>query len=146
MLPLTSSPAWQALLAHRDALATRRISEFWEEDASRGGAFTFYCAGIAADFSKQRITGETVTLLAALARGRGLAEAVERLFSGARVNVTENRPVLHVALRAPRGQTMKAWSDSTRRQWSQCHSARSREPWAITTTGRAWRAPSGSAG
>jgi glucose-6-phosphate isomerase len=99
MTSLTSSPAWQALLAHRDALASRRIGQFWEDDRARGDAFTFHCAGIAADFSKQRATPETIELLVALARERGVTAAIERLFAGERVNATENRPALHTALR-----------------------------------------------
>ena len=99
MPALTSSPAWQALVAHRDALAGRRIGELWEDDPDRGAAFTFQCAGISADFSKQRATAETLALLVQLARERGLPEAIERLFAGERVNVTENRPALHMALR-----------------------------------------------
>jgi glucose-6-phosphate isomerase len=99
MPSLTSSPAWQALVAHRDALAGRRIGQLWEDDAARGEAFTFTCAGIAADFSKQRATPETLALLVALARERGLPAAIERLFAGERVNATENRPALHTALR-----------------------------------------------
>ena len=99
MTPFTSSAAWQALLAHRDGLAGKRISELWEEDAGRGPALTFRCAGLAADFSKQRITPETIALLVALAKERGVPAAIERLFTGERVNVTENRPALHTALR-----------------------------------------------
>jgi glucose-6-phosphate isomerase len=99
MPPFSSSPAWQTLLAHRDALASRRISEFWEEDPARGAALTFACAGLVADFSKQRLRPETIALLAALARERGLPAAIERLFAGERVNSTENRPALHTALR-----------------------------------------------
>ncbi len=99
MSPFSSSPAWQALLAHRQALADRRISDLWEEDAARGDALTFECAGLAADFSKQRVTGETLALLCALARERGLPAAIERLFAGDRLNNTEGRPVLHTALR-----------------------------------------------
>jgi glucose-6-phosphate isomerase len=99
MPSLTSSPAWQALLAHRDAIAGRRIGELWEGDSGRGVALTFHCAGIAADCSKQRATRETLRLLVTLARERGLAAAIERLFAGERVNVTENRPALHTALR-----------------------------------------------
>src|SRR5688572_28677458 len=99
MPSLPSSPAWHALVAHREALAARRIGEFWEDDPARGESFTFHCAGIAADFSKQRATAETLELLVALARERRLPEAIERLFAGERVNVTENRPALHMALR-----------------------------------------------
>jgi len=99
MQRFSTSPAWQALLAHREALAGKRISELWEDDPERGPAFTFRCAGIEADFSKQRITAETVALLVALARERGVPAAIEHLFTGDRVNVTENRPALHTALR-----------------------------------------------
>ena len=99
MPSLQSSPAWQALVAHRDALAGRRIGELWEDDAGRGAAFTHSSAGIAADFSKQRATPETVSLLIALARERGVPAAIERLFAGERVNATENRPALHTVLR-----------------------------------------------
>ena len=99
MQQFSTSPAWQALLAHRDALAGKRISELWEEDPGRGPALTFRCAGIEADFSKQRIDAETVRLLMALARERGVPAAIERLFTGERVNVTERRPALHTALR-----------------------------------------------
>ncbi|HEY4998030.1 MAG TPA: glucose-6-phosphate isomerase, partial [Usitatibacter sp.] len=96
---LTSSPAWQALLAHRDALASTRLSRMWSADPGRGPAFTFACAGIAVDFSKQRVDAQTIALLTALARERGLAAAIERLFTGQRVNTTEDRPALHTALR-----------------------------------------------
>ena len=99
MVPFTSSPAWQALLAHRDELAGRRLSELWEDDPDRGPALTFRCAGIDVDFSKQRITDRTLELLVALARERGVPAAVEKLFTGERVNTTENRPALHTALR-----------------------------------------------
>ena len=99
MPQFATSPAWQALLAHRDAMADKRISELWEDDPGRGPTLTFKCAGIEADFSKQRITPETVSLLVALARDRGVPAAIERLFTGERVNVTEKRPALHTALR-----------------------------------------------
>ena len=96
---LSSSPAWHPLLTHRDAIAPKHLRDLWEEDPGRGEKLTFSCAGIAADFSKQRITPETLELLVTLARERKLAEAVERLFTGERVNLTENRPALHTALR-----------------------------------------------
>ena len=99
MASLSSSPAWQALAAHRDGLAGRRTSDFWREDPRRGESLTFDCGGIAVDFSKQRVTTETLALLVALARERGLPHAIERLFAGERVNNTEDRPALHMALR-----------------------------------------------
>jgi len=94
-----SSSAWRALLDHRDAIAPLPLSRMWADDPGRGPALTFGCAGLAADFSKQRITAETVGLLAALARERGLPEAIGRLFGGEPVNVTEKRAALHTALR-----------------------------------------------
>jgi len=99
MEPLSSSPSWRALLAHRDALSAKHLRDLWVEDPERGEKLTFSCAGICADFSKQRATSETLELLIALARARGLPEAIERLFTGERVNVSENRPALHMALR-----------------------------------------------
>jgi glucose-6-phosphate isomerase len=94
-----SSPAWQALLEHRDALAGTRLSQMWSAEPARGASLTFSCAGIAVDLSKQRIDAQAVALLAALARECGLAAAIEKLFTGERVNTTENRPALHTALR-----------------------------------------------
>jgi glucose-6-phosphate isomerase len=99
MPSFSSTPAWQALLAHRDALASRRLTDLWGDDPERGEALTFSCAGIAVDFSKQRVTRETVGLLVALARERDLRTQVERLFAGERINTSENRPALHTALR-----------------------------------------------
>src|SRR5471032_1483432 len=94
-----SSPAWQALLEHRDALAGTRLSRMWSADPDRGAPLTFSCAGIAVDFSKQRIDARTLALLTGLARECDLAAAIEKLFTGERVNTTENRPALHTALR-----------------------------------------------
>ena len=99
MPSFSSSHAWQSVLAEREALGARRAGDLWAEDPSRGEAFTFECAGIVADFSKQRINAKVLAALVALARERGLPEAIERLFSGGRVNATENRPALHTALR-----------------------------------------------
>ncbi|HEY2629404.1 MAG TPA: glucose-6-phosphate isomerase [Usitatibacter sp.] len=99
MPPFPSTPAWQALLAHRDRLASTTLTGLWQGDANRGTALTFSCAGLAIDLSKQRVTGETVALLAALARECGLPAAVERLFTGGEVNPSEHRPALHTALR-----------------------------------------------
>jgi glucose-6-phosphate isomerase len=99
MPDFSSSPAWQALVAQRDALAGTRLSRMWSEDPARGASLTFSCAGIAADFSKQRIDARTLSLLVSLARECDLPAAIEALFMGARVNTTEDRPALHTALR-----------------------------------------------
>ena len=88
-----------ALLAHRDALAATNLASMWQADPGRGATLTVACAGLAFDFSKQRVTPETISLLAGLARECGLPEAVEKLFSGGEVNPSEHRPALHTALR-----------------------------------------------
>lgn len=93
------SPAWNALSAHRDALSGHRIEHLFTEGLERGPSFTFNCGSLALDLSKQRLTGETIRLLLGLADECNVAQARERLFSGAAVNVTENRPALHTALR-----------------------------------------------
>jgi glucose-6-phosphate isomerase len=99
MPPFPSSAAWQALLAHRDSLSEKHLVDLWDDDPQRGAQLTFACAGLRLDFSKQRLTPETLRLLVELARERDLPGAIERLFAGERVNVSENRPALHTALR-----------------------------------------------
>ena len=99
MVPFTDTPSWHALLAHRDALAPTPLDALWRADPDRGASFTFQCAGIAADFSKQRADAETLRLLVALARERDVPAAIATLFAGEKVNVTEGRPALHMALR-----------------------------------------------
>jgi glucose-6-phosphate isomerase len=95
----TSSPAWRALDRHREEFAARRIDALFAADPDRGRAFTYSCAGLAVDFSKQRLDAATLDRLVALARERDVAGAIERLFTGARVNVTEDRAALHTAMR-----------------------------------------------
>ena len=96
---MKDTPAWRALAAHRDALASQRIDALWARDPKRGEALTFHCGGIAADFSKQKVTRETLGLLLDVARESGVAPAISRLFAGESINNTENRPALHMALR-----------------------------------------------
>jgi glucose-6-phosphate isomerase len=93
------SPAWQALEAHRDEIAAWRVEELFAADPGRGPAFTISSGGLTADFSKQRLTDETLARLVALARERDVPGAIERLFTGQHVNATEDRPALHTALR-----------------------------------------------
>lgn len=107
MASLTETQAWQALIAHRDSIRERRISEFWEDDAGRGAAFTFSAGGITVDLSKQRLTPETLQLLVRLARGRELPAMIGKLFSGERINSSENRAVLHTALRGDEHVTLE---------------------------------------
>jgi glucose-6-phosphate isomerase len=99
MSPLTDTPSWHALLAHREAMAGTTLDALWQRDPARGGALTFECAGIAVDFSKQRADGETLKFLTALARERDVPAGISTLFAGEKVNVTEGRPALHMALR-----------------------------------------------
>src|SRR3954452_24977344 len=99
--PLTQRPAWAALWAHHAELADRHLRELFAEDPDRGERLTVESCGIYLDYSKNRVTDETLRLLRQLAAESGLAERIEAMFSGERINVTENRAVLHVALRAP---------------------------------------------
>ncbi len=107
MSPLTSSAAWQALQAHVPGLKATHLRELFAADPRRGERFTLDAAGICLDYSKHRITDETLRLLLALAAQSGLRERIEAMFSGQRINSTENRAVLHVALRAPRGTDIR---------------------------------------
>ena len=102
MATLTARPAWQALAAHYEKTRTLHLRELFAEDAARGEELTAEAAGIFLDYSKNRITRETVELLIQLAEESGLRERTEAMFRGEKINITENRAVLHTALRAPR--------------------------------------------
>jgi glucose-6-phosphate isomerase len=101
--PLTSRPAWSQLQQHAESLASRHLRELFAEDPERGTRFTVEAAGLFLDYSKNRITDETVRLLVQLAEESGLRERIDAMFGGERINSTEGRAVLHVALRAPSG-------------------------------------------
>jgi len=98
----TSRPAWQALIAHHAQIRGTHLRTWFEADPGRGERLTAQAAGIFLDYSKHRITDDTVRLLLQLAGECGLRERIDAMFRGDRINITENRPVLHVALRAPR--------------------------------------------
>jgi glucose-6-phosphate isomerase len=100
--PLTQRPEWRALHAHHARIKDVHLRQFFAEDPTRGERLTAEAVGVYLDYSKNRITDETVRLLIALAEAAGLRERIEAMFSGEKINVTENRAVLHVALRAPR--------------------------------------------
>ncbi|ACG74399.1 Glucose-6-phosphate isomerase [Anaeromyxobacter sp. K] len=102
--PLLRTPAWRALEAHLAELQPLHLRELFARDPGRGERLVADGAGLHLDYSKQRVTEETVRLLAALAEARGLPERRAAMFRGEKVNVTEGRAVLHVALRAPRGE------------------------------------------
>src|ERR1700722_19176528 len=98
----SSLPAWTALLAHCDSTRKLHLRNLFAEDPARGERLTVDALGIYLDYSKNRITGETVKLLLGLAEESGLRAQIDAMFRGDKINVTENRAVLHVALRAPR--------------------------------------------
>ena len=106
LLPLTARPAWKALETHYQGLRERHLRALFAEDATRGERLTAEGAGIFLDYSKNRVTDETMALLSRLAEASGLRERIDAMFGGAKINVTENRAVLHVALRAPRGTSI----------------------------------------
>ena len=99
---LTARPEWQALRAHADVLAPRHLRDLFAEDPGRGERLTAEAAGLYVDYAKQRVTAETLTLLVALAEACDLRGRIDAMFRGDKINVTEGRAVLHVALRAPR--------------------------------------------
>jgi len=103
---LTERASWKALLQHRSQLGDLHLREIFAADPQRGERLTAEGAGLYLDYSKHRVTDETLSLLLALAADCGLATRIEDMFTGAKINVTEQRAVLHVALRAPAGQSI----------------------------------------
>jgi glucose-6-phosphate isomerase len=106
--PLPQRPAFEALKGHFKVMAPRHLRELFAQDPSRGEQLTLEAAGIYLDYSKNRITHETLSLLIDLVRQSGLRERIDAMFAGEQINVTEHRSVLHVALRAPRGASILA--------------------------------------
>ncbi len=106
--PLTQLPAWKALVAHHRSVGNTHLRELFAADPRRGTRMTLEAAGLYLDYSKNRVTEKTLKLLVELARQAGLAGRRAAMFRGDRINVTENRSVLHVALRAPRGAVILA--------------------------------------
>ena len=100
--PLTSRPAWRALAAHYDAIQDVHLRDLFAADPARGTRMTATGASLFLDYSKHRASPQTLELLFALARECGLAERMRAMFAGEKINTTEGRAVLHVALRAPR--------------------------------------------
>jgi len=104
--PLTKSPAWKALEAHVAKLQPLHLRQLFADDATRGERLNVEAAGIFLDYSKNRVTDETINLLITLAEERGLRGKIDAMFRGDKINITENRAVLHVALRAPKGSSI----------------------------------------
>ena len=104
--PLTKRKAWAALKALHKTVHTLHLRKLFDDDPKRGEKFTAEALGIYLDYSKNRITDKTLKLLCDLAKESGLRERIDAMFRGEKINITENRAVLHVALRAPKDETI----------------------------------------
>jgi glucose-6-phosphate isomerase len=104
MSALRDRASWKALEAHHAAVEDLHLRQLFAEDPGRGERLVVEAAGIRLDYSKNRVTDETVRLLVALAEDCGLRDRIEAMFRGEHINTTEDRAVLHVALRAPKGE------------------------------------------
>jgi glucose-6-phosphate isomerase len=104
--PLVQLPAWKALAAHYEKIRGLHLRSLFAEDPKRGERMSLEAAGIYLDYSKNRVTDETVELLLQLAEQAGLRARIDAMFRGDKINASEQRAVLHVALRAPRGASM----------------------------------------
>lgn len=102
-IALTSRPQWRALQQHAEQLCRLHLRELFAADPARGERLNVEAAGLYLDYSKQRVTGETLRLLMELANSCGLTQRVAAMFRGDKINFTEDRAVLHVALRTPAG-------------------------------------------
>jgi glucose-6-phosphate isomerase len=104
--PVTDRPAWKALVAHSESLRGMHLRKLFANDPRRGERFALEAVGIYLDYSKNRITDETLRLLEQLAEQSGLRERIDAMFRGERINISEKRAVLHVALRAPKSASI----------------------------------------
>jgi glucose-6-phosphate isomerase len=104
--PLTKRKAWKALQAHYEIVRGSHLRKLFADDPQRGQRMTAEAVGLFLDYSKNRITDETVKLLIELAEESGLQSRIEAMFRGEKINTTEKRAVLHVALRAPKGSSI----------------------------------------
>src|SRR4249920_3578646 len=106
MQPLRQTPAWTALEDHAAAMREAHLRDLFAADPARGERMVAEAIGLYLDYSKHRATDETIGLLLRLAHERGLRARIDAMFSGERINETEGRAVLHVALRAPRSASL----------------------------------------
>ncbi|MGA8696179.1 MAG: glucose-6-phosphate isomerase [Xanthobacteraceae bacterium] len=106
MPPLRNRPAWKLLEKHHQKFKSVHLRDLFSDDRGRGEKMAIEAAGLYLDYSKNRITDETLRLLLQLARESGLRDRIDAMFRGDKINVSENRAVLHVALRAPRGASI----------------------------------------
>jgi glucose-6-phosphate isomerase len=106
IIPLTERRTWNALATHHDSVAGMHLRKIFADDPKRGERMTAEGAGLYLDYSKNRITDETLKHLLQLADESGLRERIDAMFRGDKINVTENRAVLHIALRTPKGASI----------------------------------------
>jgi len=104
---LTQRPAWKALAAHHRQIRSQHLRDLFAQDPKRGTRLTAEASGLFLDYSKNRVTDETLSLLVRLAEESGLVERRKAMFAGEKINITEGRAVLHVALRAPRNAKVR---------------------------------------
>src|SRR6059058_3178942 len=104
--PLTERQAWNALAAHHQKVRDLHLRKLFADDPTRGERMTIDALGLYLDYSKNRVTDDTLKLLVQLAEESGLRGRIDAMFRGEKINITENRAVLHVALRAPRGASI----------------------------------------
>jgi glucose-6-phosphate isomerase len=105
--PLAARPAWKSLTAHAEAMKSVTLRELFKDDPARGTRLNAEACGLFLDYSKNRVTDETLKLLVALAEESGLKQHTEAMFTGEKINTTEDRAVLHIALRAPKSESIK---------------------------------------
>src|SRR5262250_1151961 len=103
---VTGRRAWQALVTHYQNVRELHLRKLFADDPTRDERMTAEAVGLFLDYSKNRVTDETLKLLVQLANESGLRQRIDAMFSGEKINLTENRAVLHVALRAPKGTSI----------------------------------------
>lgn len=103
---ITATPAWQALSRHHEEIGDTDLRALFAQDPDRGTELALTVGDLYIDYSKHRVTRETLTLLLDLARAAGLPERRDAMFSGEHINTSEDRAVLHTALRLPRAATL----------------------------------------
>ena len=104
--PLTHRPSWKALESHFEKIRQLHLRDLFAEDPGRAERYSLEALGIFLDYSKNRITDDTIRLLLDVANSSNLRERIDGMFSGQKINITENRAVLHIALRAPENQSI----------------------------------------
>lgn len=113
---VTKHDAWSALVAHYKNVRELHLLKLFADDPMRGERMTIEAVGLYLDYSKNRVTDETLKLLVQLADESGLRERIDAMFRGDKINITENRAVLHVALRAPKGASIVVDGENVVRQ------------------------------